>query len=103
MGDIEAAIEHLHEALKLLKSGHFIECTIYHDLTAFRSYLFQRHVAVKDITDATKHHRTDLHPDVSDNLSGSNLACDLHRLFPGPEMRNISRSPLLYINLPSVL
>ena len=56
MGDTEAAIEHIHEALKSLKSGHFIKCTTYHDLTVFLSYRFRHRGAVKDITDAIKHH-----------------------------------------------
>jgi hypothetical protein len=56
LGDIEAAIEHLHEALKFLKFEYIIEYTIHHDLTVFLSYRFQPRGVVKDITHAIKHH-----------------------------------------------
>ncbi|KAI0256944.1 hypothetical protein BJV78DRAFT_1168095 [Lactifluus subvellereus] len=43
MGDIEEAIEHLHEALKLPKSGHPLERTIHHVLVVFLSFPFTPH------------------------------------------------------------
>jgi tetratricopeptide (TPR) repeat protein len=87
IGDIEEAIEHLHEALKSLKSGDLLECLTHHSLAVFLSDLFQRRGAVKDLIDAIKHYRTSIslvpkgHSVFDIAYIHSDLASDLKYLF----------------------